>query len=539
MTDDRKDRFRVLDRYYGDEENPFDAEPGPDVPRASRAKDDPRHKHRINVNEQDLKMLTSRAWTALTYFNDPPYLFANGNTPVRIVGGANGVPTTSEDLTVDTLSRESANTAYWMKLLDKGRVMQPQYPPERVMRNMLAESDPGRFLKQLKRITNAPMFGPNGELETTPGYQPTTGHWYAANGLDVAPVSKAPTRVEVEAALDLLLNELLGDFPFVGRAEIAHALSLMINPFVRDLIDGPTPLYGVESPTAGTGKGLLVALCLLPALGRPPMTMTQAENSEEERKRITSTLIALPEAVLIDNIAERIDSPNLASVLTLREWSDRVLGQSKNRTIPVRNTWVATGNNPSKSSEMARRIIRIRIDAKAERPEQRRAFRHPRIERWAKEHRARLVHAVLTLVQAWVADGMPRSHHTLGSYDEWASVHGGILQVADVHGFLENMTDDRLMTVADDAAWETFVAEWWKDHRDRAVGVSELFKIAQKIDEFPLGQSPSERGQRTAFGMAMSRNRNRIFGGKEVVFDRHDHKAAMYRLRDTEELPDF
>lgn len=40
----------------------------------------------------------------------------------------------------------------------------------------------------------------------------------------------------------------------------------MLNPFVRDLIDGPTPLHLIEAPVAGTGKGLLASIAMLPAL---------------------------------------------------------------------------------------------------------------------------------------------------------------------------------------------------------------------------------------------------------------------------------
>lgn len=542
MTDDRKDRFRILDAFYGDEEeNPFDPDPGPEVPRTSSIAADPRHRHRINVNESDLKMLTSRAWTALTFFNDPPSLFANGNTPVRIVGGKHDLPVISEDLTVDTISRESANTAYWMKLIEKGKVMVPQFPPERVMRNMLADPEPP--LPQLKRITAAPVFGPNGELETAPGYHASTGHYFAARGLDVPEVNRNPSERDIEDALDLLLNEYLCDFPFVGRAEIAHALSLMLNPFVRDLIDGPTPLYLIESPTAGTGKGLLARMCIFPALGAEPTMMTQADNAEEERKRITGTLVGLPEAILLDNIAEGLDSHNLAAVLTTREWSDRILGRSVTRTIPVRNTWIATGNNPSKSSEIARRTIRIRLDAKTERPEERRGFRHQNIETWAREHRGELVHALLTIVQGWIAAGMPRGNHAIGSYDAWAAVHGGILQHIRVNGFLENRTEDRVITVSEDSAWTEFVEQWWSQYHGAPVGVADLFKIAQDIDTFPLGKSPTPRGQKTAFGMALTRNRNRVFDGREIEFVRTENRAAKYRLRPvndaSDDVPDF
>ena len=50
----------------------------------------------------------------------------------------------------------------------------------------------------------------------------------------------------------------------------------------------------------------------------------------------------------------------------------------------------ATGNNPEFSNEMARRLLRIRLDAHLERPRQRAEFRHPDLNTWVRANRARL-----------------------------------------------------------------------------------------------------------------------------------------------------
>jgi putative DNA primase/helicase len=102
--------------------------------------------------------------------------------------------------------------------------------------------------------------------------------------------------------------------------------------------------------------------------------------------------------------------------------------------------WVATGNNPALSTEIARRVVRIRMDAKTERPQERQGFRHPKLRVWVTEHRAELIHACLTLVRAWIADGKPQADNVpaFGSYEDWASVIGGILSTAAISGFLGN-----------------------------------------------------------------------------------------------------
>ena len=98
-------------------------------------------------------------------------------------------------------------------------------------------------------------------------------------------------------ALNLITFELLGDFPFVGNAEEAHASALTLQPFVRELIQGPTPLYLLEKPTAGTGASLLVSATTMIATGRHPTMLTEGKDEDEWRKRITATLGTVPKSL--------------------------------------------------------------------------------------------------------------------------------------------------------------------------------------------------------------------------------------------------
>jgi hypothetical protein len=70
-------------------------------------------------------------------------------------------------------------------------------------------------------------------------------------------------------------------------------------------------------------------------------------------------------------------------------------------------SWLVTANNPVFSREIARRVVRTRLDAKVDRPWERKGFRHANLLAWVREHRGEIVAAVLILVQAWVAAGKP------------------------------------------------------------------------------------------------------------------------------------
>jgi hypothetical protein len=78
---------------------------------------------------------------------------------------------------------------------------------------------------------------------------------------------------------------------------------------------------------------------------------------------------------------------------------------------------------------MARRTVRIRLDAKAERPDLRTGFRHANLKAWVRENHEWLVWSALTMIQAWIAAGRPRGRKILGMFEPWAETMGGILDV--------------------------------------------------------------------------------------------------------------
>src|SRR5437667_8253854 len=102
----------------------------------------------------------------------------------------------------------------------------------------------------------------------------------------------------------LLADELLVDFPFADDASLAHAVGMLVQPFARPLIGGPTPMFLIEAPGPGTGKGLLAELAGDLADGRDPAVMGLSGNEEEIEKRVTALLIQASRIILLDNVGE-------------------------------------------------------------------------------------------------------------------------------------------------------------------------------------------------------------------------------------------
>jgi hypothetical protein len=489
---------------------------------------------RIDATHENLPALTEQAWSAICANNEPPTLFRYSSVPSRIEKDDEGAPLL-RIMTIDRMRHRLARDADWF-VVDRGGKEKAAAPPLSIVRDVLATPDPE--LPILTRIVEVPIFASNGSLCSDAGYNHNSRSYYSpAPGFTVPNVSPEPSAAEINSARDFLAVDLLGDFPFVGDAERAHAIAALLGPLVRNMIDGPTPLHSIEAPSPGTGKTLLTDMLSFPALGRPIAPMTEGRDEDEWRKRIFAKLRAAPTVVLLDNIKRRLDSGALASAITSYPlWEDRVLGVSEMARVPVLCTWLLTGNNPAFSSEMMRRTVRIRLDAKVDRPWLREGFRHPDLRAWAAANRGKLVWASLTLVQAWIAAGMPGGRRTLGMFERWAKIIGGIFDVVGIRGFLGNLADFYETSDADGSTLRALIGSWWTAHGSKEITVSALFPLA--IENGVDVGDKSEQSQKIRLGKLLKELRDRVFtvptGDGEcqvgIELGGTEHRANLWRL---------
>mgnify|MGYP002630530650 FL=1 len=485
----------------------------------------------LRADDGDLARSVERVWSLLMASNRTPWVFRFAGQPTWVVPDDEGRPVATA-VTEERLRHMLARLAHWRKLNGKGELAAAA-PPLAVVKSVLATPDPA--LPVLVGIVNTPVFGRSGTLLTTPGYHPDARLLYApVPGFTVPSIPAKPSAAEISAARDLLCDDLLGDFPFVGPAEMAHVIALLLLGFLRGMIDGPTPLHLIEKPSPGSGATLMVDAVATILTGSGASVMTEARDDDEWRKRVTAKLRQIPAIVLIDNLRAKLDSSAVAAALTAPFWEDRILGVSEMSRMPIRCLWIATGNNPEFSNEMARRLVRIRLDPHEERPWQRTGFRHPDLMTWVRANRSRLVAACLTLCQAWITAGKPRGARTIGSFENWAHVVGGVLDVAGIPGFLGNL--DEMMEASDSegTAWSIFIAAWWDRFGTAEVGTVDLFDVALFCDPVPPMSGNNDRAQKTSFGIAIKKMRDRVFriGTRKVRVIKAgiEHKATRWKL---------
>jgi putative DNA primase/helicase len=457
---------------------------------------------------------TRLTWIAISQVNQPPALFRFGDETVWVDSDG-----TIRIVTPSVLGRFATDRIDFFKQRGNQRTT----PAERLFKNML--SGPTVLLPELRGAISIPVFGPNGTLQDTPGYLEDTKLYYAPpKDFEVM----CPDPAVREEAREYLLSEILSDFPFDGPASRAHAVGALLLPFVRSMIEGPTPLHLISKPKAGTGATLLAEVLAYPGAGMPRV-ITLSGTEDELRRTLFSGLRDGPGAMLLDNVT-KLEGASLASVLTQTTMTDRVVGSSRVATAPNRSLWLATSNNPTMSDEIARRTVRIHLDAKTEHPELRNGFRTPDLRRWIVNYRRDLVWYALSLVQAWITSGRPAGTNVLGRFEDWAKVIGGILDVAGIPGFLGNFGQFRCKGDLEYLDMLAFVEAWARDSQKSEVHVQELLPLAGSLN---LG-SGTEHSRLVRLGLLLHARTDQYFG-KLVI--RRGGKVNGYNLWRLEETP--
>jgi hypothetical protein len=478
--------------------------------------------------------MTDDAIDALDEQNEPPNLFVQRGHLVRLRKPDGNRPVI-ELLDEYKLRSMLTRVANFVKTGDKGP--KNVSPPMDIVYDVLAL---GRWpFPELEGIVEAPAMRRNGTVLDTPGYDTEAKLYYApARGLVVPRIPTNPTPKEIKAALSMLRDELLPDFPFVDQASLANALALLMSPIVRPMIDGPTPLGLLDKPAPGTGASLFADIVSIIATGRHAAMLSAPEHEDEWRKNITSVLREGRQIIVYDNVVWGLASSNLAKALTSTTWSDRLLGKNQALELPQHSTWMATGNNLCIGGDHGRRSYLIRMDAKMERPEERRKFRHP-LPKWAIQQRGRILAAILTLARAWVVAGRPAAKlPTMGGFDDWVETIGGILAFAGVEGFLGNKRELTEKVDEGALAWGAFGAALFETFGDKGVSAAEIASEARRdgsrlreaLPSDLLGVLDSSRFTKD-LGYALRAKRDRIFGDLRIEEGGRDGHTKVVRWR--------
>ena len=487
----------------------------------------------IITTGRQLRDVIEDGWSAVVAANRPsPSLFRRGDRLVRLEHGERGEPRV-EPADRDYLLGLLLRSANWFRQSKQGEEI-PATPPPSAPSDMLKFVD--ERLPILDGIGASPMFSSSGVLMSSAGYYPD--EHYLIGGFDQLTIAlpATPSAADVERARTLIVDDLLGDFPFVSETDRAHTIAALLLPFARRLVKGCTPLHVIQAPAPGSGKGLLCDAISIVATGQTANARALSASDDEVRKMVAAELERARPIILLDNVDSRsrgkLDSPTLAAVLTAERYTDRRLGKTEMMDVLNSALWMMTGNNPTFSSELARRTVRVRLDAATDKPWKRSGFRHPRLKDWVQANRSVLVSACLTLIQHWICSGRPQGDEIFGSFEDWSGVLGGIVAEAGIPGFLGN--SDQIYEEADveGQEWREFVVVWNIEHGMKPIGVSLLNALCVKRDLMMVIRGDGNgTSQITRLGQALLASKDRIFSGFRIAQAAdHGHHGKQYKL---------
>jgi hypothetical protein len=426
--------------------------------------------------------------------------------------------------------------------------------------NFLYAADYGLY-PELRGLVSTPTFTRSGHLLSKEGYDSNSRLFYKPDiTLSVPAVNPKPSKTEIEEAKRLLVEEVFADFPLGGmtRPEIvekvlggedvpavANLFALVLLPFMREMIDGPTPGHLLVKPAPGTGASLLTDAFSTLVTGQVTPALAMPTSKEEMSKTLTSVLSNGQNIVFFDNINHSVDSGELASAMTSPTYQARILGKTQTIEVDVRCAWVFTGNNVELSPELVRRLVMIDLDANVASPETRTGFRHGDIRGWVRENRGRLVWACLTLIQHYIAEGCPIQNDViLASYENWSRVIGGVLKAAGINGFMKNKDALKTKATSDaDGDFPLLLKRWWDESKNVGIPILVpgnsvkptthilgLLGIEPEIN-LPLRVNPNNdyRYDATAVGKYIGKMRDRVFqleDGTEIRLIRAEKRGS-------------
>lgn len=302
-------------------------------------------------------------------------------------------------------------------------------------------------LRDLVGIVRAPFLASlEGETVTRPGYHEESGYLLVApQDFERIEVPEQPSREQAAAALETI-KDVFCDFPFAGERDRSAALAALLSVVARPALGGENiPGFVFEANTPAAGKTKLADTIATIATGAksPKQGFTR---DESEMEKLLGSLAGEARALLtFDNITETIGGSKLDLVLTCNgSFSYRLLGQNRTVQSAWRTVLFFTGNNPTISGDIGRRLLVCRLDCQADKPNRREGFKH-QLPKYAHDNRASLVGCALTVLRAFCqlpAAQRPKVR-SIGSFEKWSQLVAGALLWLGEADPLESVAEER------------------------------------------------------------------------------------------------
>jgi len=392
------------------------------------------------------------------------------------------------------------------------------------------------LLRPLDAIARAPFLRADGSVCDAPGYDPSSRALYVPS-IEFPPIPDSPTREDALAAL-ARLREPFNEFPWKEEASESAFLSHILAEAARLAMER-CPMYFYDAPMAGTGKSTLQEMAARIVHGTEPALRPWVADEDELRKSLYACLMAGDRSIWFDNVPDgvKVRSSVLEAFLTSAVWKDRKLGESVTSAIPNKTVLVASGNNLTPVSALARRSLVVRLDANTEHLRER-VFKIANPRRHVMERRGQMLVDALTIIKSYLATGgrhpMPV---TLPSFEDWSRLARDPLiwlGMADPVITQLNETDDESQPLgpiferlASNFGERTFTAG------DMARVVGSLSDEKNELSDALTHMGCTEPSNPIKVGYWLRASKDKIGSGLKLVHDGHSKFGVRWRLHRT------
>jgi hypothetical protein len=390
-------------------------------------------------------------------------------------------------------------------------------------------------LRPLDAIARSPFLRLDGSICDTPGYDAMSRTLYVPS-ITFPPIPESPTRDDALAALERL-REPFNEFPWKEAASESAFISHILAEAARLAMER-CPMYFYDAPMQGTGKSTLQEMAARIVHGTEPAMRPWVADEDELRKSIYACLMAGDRSIWFDNVPDgvKVRSPTLSAFITSSVWKDRKLGESVTSAIPNKTVLVASGNNMTPVSDLARRSIVVRLDANTENLRER-VFRIPNPRRYVMERRAQMLVDALTIIRAYLSAENYTMPVALPSFESWSKLAREPLLwlgMSDPVVTQLNETDDETRNVG--PIFERLAANFG----DRTFTAGDMARVVGGLTDENNEMSDSlmqmgcvEPNSPVKVGYWLRAAKDKIGNGWKLVHDGHSKFGVRWKLQKT------
>ena len=271
------------------------------------------------------------------------------------------------------------------------------------VKDIMLNRDDHTCASQVTGLLTHPIVTPTGEILNSDGLHPDSRLLQFDGAVDGC---RPYTQAEAREAITRLRASFLNGFKFEAPLDEAAALGFLFTSVQRRAVD-TAPGIAITAGNQASGKTTLARRAHV-ILSQQDLPVTSyPEREEEMQKTLLSLLLASPALVCLDNIPDGFTfrSASMAAVLTSSTYKQRILGASREVSVPTNTTFVITGNGLELGRDEDSRWLTIRL---ATPPTT--AYQFPDVVAHGRAIREDVLRDVIGVVSGYLKHGSNRLH---------------------------------------------------------------------------------------------------------------------------------